>query len=359
MNRLGIRRVLVSGASGKLGRAITAALVNAGCEVRVLGDYTPVHLDGVELFQGSVSDPRATQQAVAGIDAICQLTTTMGDPETFFEASVRAPLNLLEALASDRAQRRWRAASILGTLNLLEAAWQDGRVKQFLFSSSDAAMGVWFCSQLGPINEAMPLHAYPGRYAFTKVIEEVMCQQYALEYRLPYTCLRASWIFRGDDILKHLSLTRAIDPDRPIVSSWDAFLNDEQRQLVSRGEDRVPILVNGSGIPYRRHIVHIDDVVQAWLLAIGNPVAVGQTFHIAAPSAFSYDQAARYLSQKTGVPTTELVVPGCHSFEIDISRARSILGYRPAHDIYATIDMALEEAGRVARRRRGGPREAL
>ncbi len=39
-------------------------------------------------------------------------------------------------------------------------------------------------------------------------MEEVMGQQYAIQYRLPYTCLRASWVFTQDDILKHLSLTR-------------------------------------------------------------------------------------------------------------------------------------------------------
>jgi nucleoside-diphosphate-sugar epimerase len=318
-NKLGIESVLITGASGKLGRAIAAAFVAAGCRVRALQHRTPVAIDGVEIVPGSISDAATVEQAVAGMDAVCQLATTKEDPETYFDVSLR------------------------GTLNLLEAVRRERRVKQFLLSGGDAAMGIWFYPQPIPIHEAMPLRAYPGRYAFTKVMEEVMCQQHAIQYGLPYTCLRASWVFTGDDILKHLSLTRAVDPDRPAVSSWDEFLADEHRRLIARGEDRVPILVNRDRVPYRRHIVHLEDVVQAWLLALGNPVAVGQTFHIAAPSAFSYDQAAGYLSQRTGVPTTELVVPDCHSFEIDITRARSMLGYRPKYDIYGIIDAALGE----------------
>jgi len=317
MGKLGIRTVLVTGASGKLGGAIARALLGAGYRVRAVQHRSPVRVEGVEIWPGSVTDAQSMRDAVAGMDAVCQLATTKDDRDTFFDVSVR------------------------GTLNLLEACRESAQIRQFLLSGGDAAMGIWYYPQLIPINETMPLRAYPGYYAFTKVMEEVMGQQYAIQYGLPYTCLRSSWVFTGDDILKHLSLTRAVDPDRPTISSWDEFLTEDHRRLVAQGEDRVPILVNDASVPYRRHIVQLEDVVQAWLLAFDNPAALGQAFHIAAPAAFSYDQAAAYLSGKTGVPTTELKVPGYHSFEIDISRARAVLGYRPKYDIYGIIDAAL------------------
>lgn len=323
-----VQTVFVTGAGGKIGSALCEALVLAGFQVRALQHSTAVKLEGVEVVHGSVTDPETVSKAVRGMDVICQLATTKDDPDTYFDVSVR------------------------GTLNLLEAARLSGQVKQFLLSGGDAAMGIWFYPQPIPINEAMPLRAYPGRYAFTKVMEEVMCQQYAIQYGLPYTCLRASWVFSGDDILNHLSLRRASDPDRPGVSAWDSLLTEEQRELLARGEDRIPVLVGKEGVPYRRHIVHINDVVDAWLLAIGNPAALGQTFHIAGPAAFSYDQAGKYLSSRTGVPVVELLAEGFHSFEIDINRARAILGYRPKYDIYRMIDTALE--GEVGRGDAGG-----
>ena len=42
-----------------------------------------------------------------------------------------------------------------------------------------------------------PLRAYPGYYALSKVLEETLCNQYRLQYGLPVTILRASWIWEG------------------------------------------------------------------------------------------------------------------------------------------------------------------
>jgi len=110
---------------------------------------------------------------------------------------------------------------------------------------------------------------------------------------------------------------------------------------MARGENRVPILVNEHGEPYTRHIVHLDDVVHAFDLALGNPAALGETFHIAAPQAFRYDEAAAYLSGKIGLPTATITATGYHSFSINIAKARQVLGYTPRYDIFGIIDRAL------------------
>jgi nucleoside-diphosphate-sugar epimerase len=182
--------------------------------------------------------------------------------------------------------------------------------------------------------------AYPGYYAFSKVMEEVMVEQYSIQYGIPYTIQRCSWVFEKDDLLSHFSLLENVDPAEPGHGFGE--VPDEIMALVEAGEERVASQVDERAVPYDRHIVHIDDVVQAFGLILGNHVAIGRSFNIAGPSAFNYGPATEYLSEKTRVPVIEVPAPGYHSFEIDINRARTVLGYRPENDIFTMIDRALQ-----------------
>ena len=83
---------------------------------------------------------------------VVQLATTKEDADTFFDVSVR------------------------GTFNILEACRRES-VKQFILFGGDAAQGIWFYPQPIPIDENHPLTAYPGYYAFSKVMEETMAER--------------------------------------------------------------------------------------------------------------------------------------------------------------------------------------
>jgi UDP-glucose 4-epimerase len=99
--------------------------------------------------------------------------------------------------------------------------------------------------------------------------------------------------------------------------------------------------MDARGTPLLRHIVHVDDVMQAFDRALGNPSAIGQTFNIAGASPFDYRVAAEYLSARLGIPVIELVAPQYHSFEINITRARTVLGYAPENDFFRMADRAV------------------
>ena len=75
---------------------------------------------------------------------------------------------------------------------------------------------------------------------------------------------------------------------------------------------------------------------------LGNPSAIGQTFNIAGPAPFDYCIAANYLGEKLGVSTVELRCPKYHPFEINITRARTVLGYAPENDFFRMADRAIE-----------------
>ena len=47
--------------------------------------------------------------------------------------------------------------------------------------------------------------AYPGCYALSKVLEEVMLEQFGIQYGINGCCLRAPWIMEKDDFRYTLS----------------------------------------------------------------------------------------------------------------------------------------------------------
>lgn len=304
----------IFGASGKLGRHALAVLERRGIAARALVHRTPVEGAQVTCVRGSITDAKAVEEAVRGADIVVQLATTKEDSDTFFDVSVR------------------------GTFNILEACRRQG-VKQFILFGGDAAQGIWFYPQPVPIDENHPLTAYPGYYAFSKVMEETMARQYAVQYGVPVTVLRSSWVFEKDDLLNHFSLLRNVNPAEP--GHGFGVVGEDVLALVRAGREHIPILTGADAAPLRRHIVHVDDVMQAFDRMIGNPSALGQDFNIAGPSAFDYRVAAEYLSKKLALPVIEIPNPQYHPFEINITRARTVLGYAPENDFFRMADRAI------------------
>ncbi|NCO36124.1 MAG: hypothetical protein AUJ92_15565 [Armatimonadetes bacterium CG2_30_59_28] len=309
------RSVSIFGASGKIGRHVLSVLAERNVQVRALVHTTPIEGDNIECIHGSIVDPQAVREVVRGTDAVLHLATTKEDPETFFDVGLRGAFNILEAC-------------------------REHPVQQIMLFSGDAVFGIWFYPQPIPIDENHPLTAYPGYYAFSKVIEETMAQQYAVQYGLPISILRSSWVFVKDDLLNHFSMLKNVNPAEPGHGFGE--VSQEVIELVKSGEERIPILTNGRGVPFNRHIVHVDDLMQAVDRTLGNAAAIGQSFNIAGPSSFNYRVAADYLSQKMGLPTIEIPCPKYHSFEINTTKARTMLGYTPENDFFRMADRSVE-----------------
>lgn len=309
--------VALFGASGKIGRRTIPLLRERGAEIRALVHRTrlpDVLSEGVETRCGSVTDREAVDSLVEGADIVLQMATAKEDPNTFFDVSIR------------------------GTFEILDACRRH-QPRQFLLLGGDAARGIWFFPHPEPIRESDPAVAYPGYYAFSKVIEETMSEQYHHQYGLGTTILRSSWVFEGDDLLNHFSLLKNVDPAEP--GHGFGAVPENVLALVREGKEHIPILVDSEGTPLMRHIVHIDDVMQGLDRMLDNPDAFGEDFNIAAPAPFDYRTAARELSEKLELPTIEIPCPDYHGFSIDISKARDILGYAPEGDLSTMIDRAI------------------
>jgi len=116
----GVKRVLVTGATGPFGRAVSRRLAEAGYEVVAMARRAPTSpMSGVEFIAGDIQDAGAVATAMRGCDAVVHL------------AWVVAPLKSKSATA---------AINLGGTQNVLDAMASTG-CSRLVFSSSVLAYG--------------------------------------------------------------------------------------------------------------------------------------------------------------------------------------------------------------------------
>lgn len=239
-------RVLVVGGAGLLGSRLVHALLNGKRKVRVLdtryGAFEDVkpHADlefvgiGGDELRGGMADKQTVNEAVEDANIVCHLAVNWDG------ASWKHELPLAKLFE----------VNIRGTLNLLESSRAHG-VKHFLFSSSAAVYGetertisLRRGSEKSRVvdEETVCLPELwdgdPGpAYAIVKLATEKLCMMYYYHYGLPVTVFRIEYIFSSEREL-------------------DDYAN-----------------------------IHVDDVVQAFLLAMLNEKAYGQVFNLAYPAS--------------------------------------------------------------------------
>src|SRR5690349_7606062 len=176
-------KILITGATGKVGRQLISHLntldrfkhasLRALCHNR--------KMDGIENVHGIISDRDCVKAAMRDVTHVVHLATCKETPEDVMDVAVKGMFWLLEAFRESRTAR------------------------QFMLVGGDAAIGHFFYKHPGPITEAVPHMAYPGCYALSKVLEEVMLQQYFIQYGIDGCILRAPWIMEKDDFKYTLS----------------------------------------------------------------------------------------------------------------------------------------------------------
>ncbi len=107
-------------------------------------------------------------------------------------------------------------------------------------------------------------------------------------------------------------------------------------------KEKLVIPYHPDGWPHKMHICDVRDLVQGLVLGLEKEAAVGEAFNLAGVAPFSYEEVIPYLSEAIGMPYFKAVIPIPGSrMELSISKARSLLGYRPKYDVFKIIDDAL------------------
>ena len=326
-------KVLVTGASGRLGSNLVKRLTEDGVRVRSFilpDDPAEQTLSGLdtEKAYGDLRDESAVEKALDGVDGVVHCAAVMGGPRgdltahKFFDINVRGTFNVFQA-AADRAEK----------------------IRKIVYFSSTAAYDV---HTQGPVIredvELRPLNLY----GLTKATNETMARIVQFQTNIPVVIFRPNYIMACEEILgfgraatvigalkaavKDPRLTYYIaDSEEPWKIVEEAVKSARQR-CVPRDPD---------GNPWVWHVTDVRDAVQATLLALTRDEANGQTFSVAGPKPARWDEVVPYLCEKLGEEYVQVGVPVLWHFEFDLSRAKELLGYQPEYPPERMIDDAI------------------
>lgn len=310
-----MKRILITGATGKVGQAFIERFlaepafapftVRALCHQRVLAGH-----GRLEVMRGSIEQQAVVAEAMAGVSHVLHLATSKETPETIMDVALK------------------------GMFWLLEACRQSATFEQFILIGGDASMGHFYYPHPIPVTETQKHSAYPGCYALSKVLEEVMLEQYTIQYGLNGCCLRAPWIMEKDDFKYQLSFGEDVFGG----PRWRDLVGAEQAEAYAQA-GAVPVMVGADGRAVKRNFVHVHDLVSAILCAIDNPNARQQTFNICMDEPVDYGELGAYLAETKGLPTVEINTP-YHSTWLDNSKAKFLLGWRPAYNLQQMVETA-------------------
>lgn len=304
---------LVTGAAGFIGSNLCEALLNKGCKVKALDDLSTGKQENIDLFlgnpnytfiKGDIKDLDVCMKACEGVDFVLHQAAWGSVPR-----SLEMPLF-------------YNKNNIEGTLNMLEAARQNG-VKKFVYASSSSVYG-----------DEPNLPKTEGRegnllspYALTKRCDEEWAKLYTKFYGLDTYGMRYFNVFG-----------RRQDPDGAYAAVIPKFL----KQLMN-GETPT---INGDG-KQSRDFTYIDNVIEANLKACLAPhEAAGEAFNIAYGGREFLIDIYYGLTKALGVNIEPNFGPDRkgdikHS-NADISKARKLLGYDPDYSFEDGIQLAID-----------------
>ena len=223
---------LVTGGTGFVGSHVADALVGRGtvrCLVRPSSDTAHLRGIGAELVEGDLTDPAALAKAVSGVDAVIHCAAKVGDwgaVEEFRRVNVGGLRALLDAVRG-RPLRRFVQVSSLGVY-----------AARHHYGTDEA--------------EPLPEHHIDG-YTQSKVECEALALDECRKHGTPVTVVRPGFIYGPRD--------------RTVLPRLAKRLAKRDILYISQGKHAL-------------NTTHVANLVDAILLALDKPQAVGEVFNV-------------------------------------------------------------------------------
>lgn len=331
--------VLISGGAGFIGRHLSIALLRKGYRVRVLDSLieqvhgtrgAPEGLDPeVEFVAGDVRDGEAVARALAGTTHVVHLAAEVGVGQSMY------------------AVERYVSVNDCGTATLFQALI-DAPVKRVVVASSMSIYGegLYQAGDGGTVEDAVrqprrageawdpadaegrPMRPLPtpeskrpalaSVYALTKYMQERLTLTLAPAYGMEGVALRLWNVYGPGQALSN--------PYTGVLAIFAArLLNGQPPMIFEDGEQR-------------RDFVHVEDVAQAFVLALEHPAAPGQVYNVGSGQDRTVSEVARLLARAMGREGIAPQITGqARTGDIrhciaDIGKISRELGYAPRRD---------------------------
>jgi UDP-glucose 4-epimerase len=290
-------RVLVTGGAGFIGSHIVRRLCGDGQKVRVADNLSTGKEERLKALGPSIEFMRVDLADAAAADAVVK-----GMNYVVHQAAVPSvQRSVQDPVGTNR-------SNVTATLNLLESC-RKRKVRRFVYAASSSAYGD---TEVLPKREDMTPHPL-SPYALQKLVGERYCKLYSDLFGLETVSLRYFNVF---------------GPSQDPTSEYSAVIPKFATRLLA-GK---PLTVYGDG-EQSRDFTYVDDVVEANLLALKAPRAVGMVLNVGCNNRITLKQLIRLLEEILNVRAEVKYLPARpgdvrHSLA-GIELAREYLGYEP------------------------------
>lgn len=321
-----MERILLTGATGRVGANLIPKLLEKGYAVRAFVMPNDSQLPklknfDVEVFEGIMSDQADVDKAMEGCDIVIHL------------GAIIAIGNMNE--------RKFWDVNVSSTFELTRSAVRH-KIKRFLLASTDATYSCWNLIH-SPISETTPQRPFFVYGLSKKVCEDIIFSA-QLESKMPVVAMRFSNVKCCDEILDQFTvnslnarlkgysshpgssvfLPDVLHPEEQIKD----LLADPKKLVIPRGPDFRS---------WMEHHVDVRDLIQGILLCLEKDEAVGEAFNLAAPEPSSWEVAVKTIAKYTGESYFDIQIKNFWSYEININKAKTMLGYNPVYGVEAMV----------------------
>ncbi|MDA9133287.1 SDR family oxidoreductase [Alphaproteobacteria bacterium] len=300
-----MKKVLVTGASGFVGRALSFALLEQGNAVRAV----------VRSADSTLASEGLDVVEVQSLDANTDWLTAVNDQQVVIHAAARA-YSMADKAAD--ALREYRLVNLEGTLNLARQA-VDAGVRRFIFISSIKVNGERTTG--GGLYTAEDLPAPEDAYGISKYEAEQGLMQISDNTGLEVVIIRPPLVYGPG-----------------VKGNFSSIM-----RVVKKG---IPLPLGS--INNKRSLVAIDNLVDLIITCIDHPAAVNQVFLAGDGEDLSTTELLRGVAKAAGmssrlipVPTSVLIFLALildkkaiaqrllGSLQVDVSKACDLLGWTP------------------------------
>ncbi len=330
--------ILITGGAGFIGRYVSRALLDRGDRVVILdslieqvhgGRAEPDGLDPrAELIVGDVREDTVVRAALKGVDKVVHLAAEVGVGQSMYAIDRYVSVNdlgtavLFQELIA-RPVKRVVVASSMSIYGEGLYRTEDGELVEDAIRQPNGGLP-WD----PPDAKGRPMTPVPtpeskrptlaSVYAITKHVQERLTLTLAPYYGMEGVALR---------------LWNAYGPGQALSNPYTGVLAIFASRI--HNGNRPVIFEDGK---QRRDFVHVEDVAQAFLLALDRPEAAGQVYNIGSGVDRTVQEVAELLADAMGRPDLSPEIAGkARAGDIrhnipDITKARIELGYTPRKD---------------------------